>query len=201
MNQTDLLYSLLWLWLGAWLSVAKPDKIVFPRMESADLTFHDWRKPRCESSRRTWSCQPQNYPDNTMTQLLQTNSSVNQLLQTRIADFTPEETVSAFLNVCPIDTDYVFPKAAMNKAGTFMFIVNQPAGAEEYFQVVKVSICSNPDQECGEGELFSSVPTKCMQEYSDRKLVALSETGQELVVDTFSFPSCCLCMIQQGLQL
>ena len=47
----------------------------------------------------------------------------------------------------------------MNKAGTFMFIVNQPAGAEEYFQVVKVSICSNPDQECGEGELFSSVPT------------------------------------------
>ena len=136
-----------------------------------------------------------------MTQLLQTNSSVNQLLQTRIADFTPEETVSAFLNVCPIDTDYVFPKAAMNKAGTFMFIVNQPAGAEEYFQVVKVSICSNADQECGEGELFSSVPTKCMQEYSDRKLVALSETGQELVVDTFSFPSCCLCMIQQGLEL
>ena len=198
MNQTYLLYTLLW--LGAWLSVATLDKIVFPHMESADLTFQDWRKPRCDERRVSW-CQPDNYPDNTMTRLLQRNTSVNQLLETRRAEFIPFETFSTLINVCPINTDYVFPKAAMNKAGTFMFIVNQPVGAEEYFQVVKVSLCSNPDQECGEGELFSSVPTKCMQEYSDRKLVALSETGQELVVDTFSFPSCCTCSIIQGGEL
>ena len=82
-----------------------------------------------------------------------------------------------------------------------MFIVNQLVGSEEYFQIVRVSICSSPEEECGDGGLFSTVSTKCMQEYSDRKLVALSETGQELVVDTFAFPSCCTCMVREGFEL
>ena len=125
------------------------------------------------------------------------NDSLNQLLQLR-SSFVPEEFL--YQSVCPFDTEYIKPRAAMNSAGEFMFIVNEPDGLKEYFQIVKVSICSDPEQECGDGNLFSSKATKCTQQYSDRKLLALSNTGEELIVDTFSFPSCCTCMVKDGFE-
>ena len=89
----------------------------------------------------------------------------------------------------------------MNMDGQFMFIVNEPSGSQEYFQVVRVSISANDGQECGEGSLGITGATKCSQQYSEKKLLALSASGQELVIDTFSFPSCCTCMVQTGLEL
>jgi hypothetical protein len=99
-----------------------------------------------------------------------------------------------FENVCSLTTDLITPRAARNKAGVFRFIVNQPEGATEYLQLVKVVKCAGEREECGHGELFTSHVTQCKQEYSDHKLVALSEGGEELVIDTFSFPSCCSCV-------
>jgi hypothetical protein len=88
-----------------------------------------------------------------------------------------------------------------NKKGKFVFIVNSPAGSEEYLQLVKVTTCVADGEECAQGRLLSSISTMCKQEYSDHKLVALSETGEELVVDTFSFPSCCTCVFNNPLEL
>ena len=82
-----------------------------------------------------------------------------------------------------------------------MFIVNHPEGADEYIQLVRVATCISAGEECGQGRLANSVSTKCNQEYLDHKLVALSATGEELVVDTFSFPSCCTCLMNTGLEL
>ena len=99
-------------------------------------------------------------------------------------------------------TDYIYPKAAKNKAGKFMFIVNRPAGSEEYLQLVKVTTCKADGEECAQGQLLGSgISTACQQEYSDHKLVALSESGEELEVKTFPFPSCCSCVRNSQLEL
>merc|ERR1719431_622560 len=108
---------------------------------------------------------------------------------------------SEFENICDVDTTYIKPRAAKNKEGKFMFIVNHPEGADEYIQLVRVATCISAGEEGGQGRLANSVSTKCNQEYLDHKLVALSATGEELVVDTFSFPSCCTCLMNTGLEL
>jgi len=56
----------------------------------------------------------------------------------------------------------------------------------------------NPDEDViygngGACETLSLV-TGCRQEYADHKLVAVDEEGQELIVDTFRFPSGCTCV-------
>lgn len=40
--------------------------------------------------------------------------------------------------------------------------------------------------------------TVCKQEYMDHKLVAISPDQSHVVIDTFSFPSCCSCHIQRS---
>ena len=101
-------------------------------------------------------------------------------------------------NICDVNTQYIKPRAAKNKKGKFMFIVNHPEGVDEYIQLVRVVTCSAAGEACGQGRLAGSVDTECNQEYLDHKLVALSATGEELVVDSFSFPSCCTCLIKTG---
>ena len=70
--------------------------------------------------------------------------------------------------------------------------------SEEYLQLVKVTTCMADGEECAQGRLLRSISTMCKQEYLDLKLVVLSE---ELVVDTFSFPSCCSCVFNNILEL
>ena len=107
-----------------------------------------------------------------------------------------------FTNICDVKTSYITPRAAKNKDGKFRFIVNHPDGDDEYIQLVRVAVCSGAGAECGGGRLAGAgVETRCQQEFSDHKLVTLGESGEELVVDTFSFPSCCTCLIGSDLLL
>ena len=103
-------------------------------------------------------------------------------------------------NICDTRTRHIKPRRMRNKNGRFMFIVNEPEGSHEYIQLVRVTTCTAVDEECAQGQLISSISTRCQQEYSDHKLVALSESGEELVVDTFSFPSCCSCVKSRHLE-
>merc|ERR1712032_316369 len=52
---------------------------------------------------------------------------------------------------------------------------------------------------CRCGVMGPGIETRCHQEYLDHKLVALSESGEELVIDTFTFPSCCTCLMKQNM--
>merc|ERR1719422_2977315 len=97
-----------------------------------------------------------------------------------------------FENICGLTTEYIMPRAAKNKNGQFRFIVNHPEGGDEqYIQLVRVARCAGAGEECGWGVMGPGIETRCHQEYLDHKLVALSESGEELVIDTFNFPSCC----------
>jgi len=116
-------------------------------------------------------------------------------LETRIGPLDDQ-----FKNICGLTTSYIKPRAAKNKDGEYRFIVNHPDGADEYLQVVRVSTCNSNDEQCGGGIIESAglgLETKCQQEFSDHKLVALSATGEELVVEEFRFPSCCTCLIRE----
>jgi len=99
-----------------------------------------------------------------------------------------------FTNMCDNTEEYIRPRAAKNKAGHFRFIVNSPSGGgEQYVQLVRVTRCMGAGEECGYGQIGEHVRSRCHQEYTDHKLVALSDNGDQLVIDTFRFPSCCTC--------
>jgi len=106
-----------------------------------------------------------------------------------------------FENICGLTTEYIMPRAAKNKNGQFRFIVNHPEGGddEQYIQLVRVARCAGAGEECGLGMMGMGIETRCHQEYLDHKLVALSESGEELVIDTFTFPSCCTCLMKQNM--
>eukprot|EP00092_Neocalanus_flemingeri_P083749 GFUD01105128.1.p1 GENE.GFUD01105128.1~~GFUD01105128.1.p1 ORF type:complete len:219 (-),score=53.49 GFUD01105128.1:74-730(-) len=156
--------------------------------------------PTEQTNNKTHWCSPDNYPGNTISNLINQNSSLVELLEKDdgIRIRIPINTEPLQENICHTESEYILPKAAKNKKGKFMFIVNSPAGSEEYIQLVKVTTCKAARQECAQGQLLNSISTMCHQEYSDHKLVVLSETGEELVVDTFSFPSCCSCVFSNN---
>merc|ERR1719495_1306837 len=144
-------------------------------------------------------CELGTYPDRVITDLIKNNNTVAKWFN--IKDIRTEHTEEIVDNICDTNTRYFPLRAAKNKAGRFLFIVNSPEGSEEYIQLVKVTTCTNAGEQCAQGQLSGVMTTMCRQEYSDHKLVALSETGKELVVDTFSLPSCCSCVIDSSLQL
>eukprot|EP00091_Calanus_sinicus_P005304 TRINITY_DN15742_c0_g1_i1.p1 TRINITY_DN15742_c0_g1~~TRINITY_DN15742_c0_g1_i1.p1 ORF type:complete len:199 (-),score=56.53 TRINITY_DN15742_c0_g1_i1:76-672(-) len=176
--------------------------IVFP--ENVEETKESQRMlnttAECSSTTVSW-CSPTNYPDSVITNLIKGGSNVVQLLEkedqlkTNRVDIGNGDKYDYNENICKVSTDYIFPKAAKNKEGKFKFIVNRPAGSEEYLQKVQITTCKDSGEECAQGKLSgSTISTRCKQEYSDYKLVALSETGEELVIDDFTFPSCCSCV-------
>ena len=127
-------------------------------------------------------------PDNTAA--ARTEAAANTTIGTRSGNFEMLEAEAEFTNICAVRTSYITPRAAKNKEGQFRFIVNSPDGAAEYSQLVRVAVCGAAGAECS-----GVAGTRCRQEYSDHKLVSLGSSGEELVVDTFSFPSCCTCLL------
>ena len=157
-----------------------------------------------------WCAAPRHYPDTAIlaavtrqkqtfgqmfdspnnTAAARTEAAANTTIGTRSGNFEMLEAEAEFTNICAVRTSYITPRAAKNKEGQFRFIVNSPDGAAEYSQLVRVAVCGAAGAECS-----GVAGTRCRQEYSDHKLVSLGSSGEELVVDTFSFPSCCTCLL------
>jgi len=98
---------------------------------------------------------------------------------------------------CPSTQQMTTPRVATNVNHEQKFIVNGLVGLEEVRQIVRITVCDTEQgEECGAGAF--GVPTECEQRFSEHKLVAvdMKENGEaQLVVDSFTFPSCCSCMI------
>jgi len=99
-------------------------------------------------------------------------------------------------NLCDTNTSFINPRVAKNKDGVSMYLVNSDmsAGGElsEYSQQVRITLCAGDNGGmCG---ALGELSTRCQQEYTHHRLVALDPRGQELVVDEFRFPSCCSCV-------
>merc|ERR1711973_1029201 len=151
-----------------------------------------------------WCDSPADYPEDTILKAaLSQENTIRSLfdsqsrpgIQTRMQEFD-KFVADEMENICSVRTEYIMPRAAKNKDGEYKYIVNHPPGAEEYVQQVRVTICSEAEKSCGHGLLEETgLRTRCRQEYSDHKLVALSATREELQVETFQFPSCCTCYL------
>jgi len=167
----------------------------------------------------------QSYPTAKIVAMLQNSSSESRLnsyfekpnLGLRVAK-VPEDSskgrsqiIDEWVNLCHETTTYQYPRLAKNKAGVSRFVVNSDGDDElsQYRQKVKMTRCdgsngdNNDDDEyvLGNGgvcETFDNLVTRCKQEYSDHKLVAVDDEGQELIVDIFRFPSGCTCVHNQS---
>jgi hypothetical protein len=97
-------------------------------------------------------------------------------------------------NLCEGEDRYILPKFGRNKKKTFQ-IVN-PLLTPDKIHLVRVTICSNPGEQCGSGAVFSHFNTSCVQKYSDHKMIVSNITGE--FIETFSFPSCCVCIVKRN---
>jgi len=161
--------------------------------------------PRLHSDK--WYERPWGYPQRSISKILRNeSSSISKFFNARKEE---DELISSFLNtrllgddyenICDEETHFIYPRKGTNKKGENMFIVNE--ADTEYRQLVRITRCQGAEEPCSNADIDSSYITKCVQEYSDIKLVALSENGEELIVETFQFPSCCICKVRNSLFL
>ncbi|XP_032688599.1 protein spaetzle 5-like [Odontomachus brunneus] len=96
--------------------------------------------------------------------------------------------------LCPTQSQYIVPRAALNNQGNWMYIVNLPNQDNKYTQLVKSEKCLN--DECNG---ICSIPTgyrsRCQQQFVQKRLVALEGSGNRLYTDVFWFPHSCTCEI------
>ncbi|XP_049542790.1 protein spaetzle 5 [Anopheles darlingi] len=92
--------------------------------------------------------------------------------------------------LCTVRERYITPQTALNTKGNWMFVVNQDTS----HQLVKTEICEST--ECSN---LCSLPityrSRCEQRYAQKRLVTLDPSGRTLYVDTYWFPSCCVCSL------
>ncbi|XP_050094128.1 protein spaetzle 5 [Anopheles aquasalis] len=93
-------------------------------------------------------------------------------------------------SLCSVRERYITPQTALNTKGNWMFVVNQDTSR----QLVKTEICEST--ECSN---LCSLPityrSRCEQRYAQKRLVTLDPSGRTLYVDTYWFPSCCVCSL------
>ena len=121
-------------------------------------------------------------------------------------DIIPLESRSGILNewrnLCDTNTSFINPKVARNKDGVSMYLVNSDLTEEsdklsQYTQQVRITRCAGDhgdDHTGGQCGALTSLSTRCHQDYTLHRLVALDPRGLELIVDEFRFPSSCSCL-------
>ena len=112
-----------------------------------------------------------------------------------------KRSVRDYYDACPSTTYPLMPRVGTNTHNQQRYLVNGAISREfgRLVQTVKVTTCDGePGESCGAGA-FSGIDTRCEQKFAEHKLVAFDVERNELVVDTFTFPSCCSCMIHREL--
>ncbi|XP_078051186.1 spatzle 5 Toll-1 receptor isoform X3 [Augochlora pura] len=96
--------------------------------------------------------------------------------------------------LCPTETQYRVPKAALNDQGNWMYIVNHEEQSKKYTQLVKMETCTQTMCN-GICSLPLGYTSQCKQQFVQKRLVALKGSGDQLYTDVFWFPHGCTCEI------
>ncbi|XP_053686987.1 protein spaetzle 5 [Sabethes cyaneus] len=92
--------------------------------------------------------------------------------------------------LCQTEEQFVMPQAALNTKGNWMYVVNH----NDSRQLVKTETCSST--ECSNlCNLPNGYNSRCEQKFYQKRLLTLDSNGQSLYVDTYWFPSCCVCTL------
>ena len=149
---------------------------------------------------KDWCDDPYGYPDEEILKALgESDGEFVELFDdyqhtVREREVQTEDSQEDYTNICMSVRRERRIRASRNRNGDFQFIVNSLNGT--YSQTIPITVCTNPDQECGHGNLQGvSISTKCKQEYRDIRLLVFT-TERRLAFDLFTFPSCCVCLIK-----
>lgn len=127
-----------------------------------------------------------------LTQGLRANQLESNFPQREDIDFVRESPA------CDSEESFVYPRTARNRKRQWRFVINVPGedGEDNYVQAVKVEKCIRQGESCN---IASSgyETTVCRQKYTYRRLLAFGEDGSQYV-DSFRFPSCCVCYQQKS---
>ncbi|XP_017888382.1 protein spaetzle 5 [Ceratina calcarata] len=96
--------------------------------------------------------------------------------------------------LCPTESQYITPRAALNNQGNWMYVVNLSDQNQKYSQVVKSERCTT-DVCNGICSVPAGYTSRCQQQYVQKRLVALEGSGNQLYTDVFWFPHGCSCQI------
>ena len=112
-----------------------------------------------------------------------------------------KRSVRDYYDACPSTKDLIMPRVGTNTQNQQRYLVNGAISREfgRLIQTVRVTTCDGDyGESCGAGA-FIGVETRCQQQFSQHKLVAYDVESGELIVESFTFPSCCSCMIHREL--
>ncbi|XP_040571899.1 uncharacterized protein [Lepeophtheirus salmonis] len=106
--------------------------------------------------------------------------------------------------VCVSIHEYIIPKRAITKDNNYRFIINsEKFGNSSLVQKVLIGKCHSPGSECTLGSNIKpsdyGLKTVCRQNYTFKRLLAVSDSGEEMV-DSFKFPSCCVCHYKEEIR-
>eukprot|EP00091_Calanus_sinicus_P006572 TRINITY_DN17279_c0_g1_i2.p1 TRINITY_DN17279_c0_g1~~TRINITY_DN17279_c0_g1_i2.p1 ORF type:complete len:144 (-),score=41.50 TRINITY_DN17279_c0_g1_i2:10-441(-) len=122
-------------------------RIVFHQLKDVEEQQSNPKVPEIPSNTSTfcpegldWCDDPLQYPENTILKAVSKQKKAIRIMFDE--EKLPEEEVNEidirlrifdpqFENICDVETTYIKPRAAKNKEGKFMFIVNHPEGADE----------------------------------------------------------------------
>ncbi|XP_015609174.1 protein spaetzle 5 isoform X1 [Cephus cinctus] len=109
-------------------------------------------------------------------------------------DRTKRQANSQATALCPTNSQYIMPKAALNNKGNWMYVVNLQEQGNRYTQLVRSETCAG-DTCNGLCSLPTGYTSRCQQQYVQKRLVALEGSGDRLYTDVFWFPHCCTCQV------
>ena len=167
----------------------------------------------------TYCARPSHYPSTAIARALKKNKKkelINVLfdepkpqlrLRSGIFAKSAEETFDdEFENVCGSVRRTIAPKVGTNTNNQQRYLVQGDIDLAEFSGLVRTvqTVECLGSQLDGERESCGVLPgrrTKCRQEYTEHRMVALDMERGELVVEAFNFPSCCSCMVHRGFEL
>ena len=104
-------------------------------------------------------------------------------------------------NICLSTFETHNIRAARNIKNEYQYIINilGPGANQSFTQTIPMTICYSPGLSCGHGDL-TEVETLCQQEKRQYKLLIYTR-DRRISLDTFTFPSCCVCFIRNTVEL
>ena len=116
------------------------------------------------------------------------------------------EIIEEFENVCPSQRRTIAPRVGTNAHNQQRYLVQGGSDLAEFNGLVRTieTVQCLGSQAEGEREscaVTTGRRTECRQQHTEHRMVALDMERGELVVEAFSFPSCCSCMVHRGLGL
>lgn len=144
----------------------------------------------------TFCSRVQNYPLNTILQLIQRHPEAKFF---RTDDVIPEVSNRGGFDdgseqLCQYQEKVIYPQSGMADDDSLQIIVN----TDDVRQGVHVQMCANTSDSCSPKiSVPNNYRTFCQQNYIYRELLSASTDGTHLEKRRFKVPSCCSCLLQR----